>query len=113
MGNVFPVGCREFGRIVASSIRDGLSKSIGLKCCEAVVKHFLRESGLKRLEDVVECPEKFEEFMGNLFGKGSVLLLNRIGYELCQRLRFDGSLPCDGRFASLVHYLEQTFAYSV
>ncbi|MGC8912256.1 MAG: hypothetical protein ACP5K8_09300, partial [Nitrososphaeria archaeon] len=69
--------------------------------------------GLKRLEDVVECPEKFEEFMGNLFGKGSVLLLNRIGYELCQRLRFDGSLLCDGGFAGLVHCLEQVFVNSV
>ena len=98
---------------MASSIREGLSKSIGLKCCEAVVTHFLRESGLKCLEDVVDCPERFEEFMEDVFGKGSVLLLNRIVYELCQKLGFDGSLPCDGRFASLVHYLEQTFAYSV
>ena len=70
---------------MAASINVGLSEVVGEKCCEAIVRLFLKSSGLRRLEDVVDCPEKFEKFMDRVFGKSSVLLMDRIVYNLGQR----------------------------
>jgi hypothetical protein len=81
----------ELERAVAASINAGLSEVVGEKCRDAIVKLFLKNSGLKRLEDVVDCPERFEKFMGNVFGKGSVLLMDRIVQNLMQRTSSTGS----------------------
>jgi hypothetical protein len=53
----------ELERAVAASINAGLSEVVGEKCLDAIVKLFLKNSGLKGLEDVVDCPERFEKFM--------------------------------------------------
>jgi hypothetical protein len=75
----------ELEKAVVASINVGLAEVVGEKCRTSIIRLFLKDNGLRSLDEVVDHPEKFEKFLDKVFGKGSVLVLDRIMYNLRQR----------------------------
>ncbi|MEM3872621.1 MAG: hypothetical protein QXE05_08695, partial [Nitrososphaeria archaeon] len=83
------LGLQSFREAVAASVDSVLSRTLGPKCSIGLKRLFLKEYGLCCLEDVADCPRKFEEFARKVFGRGADLVLNRVAAELCRRLSLD------------------------
>lgn len=77
-----------FRKIVKDSVDTGLS-ILGDGPKNAIITHFLKRNNLKSLEEIVEHPREFEEFLKSVFGAGAQYLLKTIVKKMYEKIGID------------------------